>query len=69
MLAEIRLSGELEDEYDSAGHNIPDEEILAEFMEIPESIGQATRAPLASSVAPGFLGLSMGWPIFFSYLR
>lgn len=36
MFVELRLSGELEDEYEIARNTIPDEDILAEFMETPE---------------------------------
>lgn len=50
MLAELRLSGELEDEYDGAGDRIQDEDILAEFVDAPDSTGVA--APVPSQV-PG----------------
>lgn len=45
MLAELRLSGELEDEYDTDGNRIQDEGILAEFMEAPDSTGETAPVP------------------------
>lgn len=58
MLAELRLSGELEDEYDIAGNRIRDEGILAEFIEAFNSTGLTAPVPLHGPTAPVPLSLN-----------
>lgn len=53
MLAELRLSGNLEDEFDRMGNRIADEDILADLIEMPDSTGVTypqTVVPTASPV-------------------
>lgn len=54
MLAELRLSGELEDEYDSASNRIQGEEIYSEFMDMPYSTGVNAPVPAVAPPAPIF---------------
>eukprot|EP00173_Palmaria_palmata_P001450 Plantae.Rhodophyta-Palmaria_palmata.ctg18086.p1 GENE.Plantae.Rhodophyta-Palmaria_palmata.ctg18086~~Plantae.Rhodophyta-Palmaria_palmata.ctg18086.p1 ORF type:complete len:169 (+),score=21.43 Plantae.Rhodophyta-Palmaria_palmata.ctg18086:328-834(+) len=52
MLAELRLSGELDDEYDVEGNRIRDEGILAEFMDALVSTGLTASEPTHAPVTP-----------------
>lgn len=49
MLCELRLAGELDDEYE--GHGIKDAHVQAEFIKLPNSLGAASPSA-GNPVAP-----------------